>query len=40
MKPIFTIDKLIESAEKFCKIENCENHIELIGVTDGIIIYE
>lgn len=35
MKPILTIDLLIESARKFCEIESKENHVELIGVTDG-----
>ncbi len=35
MKPILTIDALIESARQFCEIESRENHVELIGVTDG-----
>lgn len=35
MKPVLTIDELIESARRFCEIESCENHVELIGVTDG-----
>ena len=35
MKPVLTIDKLIESARRFCEIESKENHVELIGVTDG-----
>lgn len=35
MKPILTIDKLIESARCFCELESRKNHIELIGVTDG-----
>ena len=35
MKPVLTIDKLIESAGRFCEIESRENHFELIGVTDG-----
>jgi hypothetical protein len=35
MKPILTIDALIESARRFCEIESSENHVELIGVTDG-----
>lgn len=35
MKPVLTINKLIESARRFCEIESCKNHIELIGVTDG-----
>lgn len=35
MKPFLTIDKLIETARRFCEIESRENHIELIGVTDG-----
>ena len=35
MKPILTIESLIESACVFCNRESCEPHIELIGVTDG-----
>lgn len=35
MKPILTIDGLIESARLFCEIESKQNHFELIGVTDG-----
>ncbi len=35
MKLILTIDKLIEAAKLFCEIESEENHIELIGTTDG-----
>lgn len=35
MKPILTIEKLIESAHQFCEMESRENHIGLIGVTDG-----
>ena len=35
MKPILTIDKLIGSAHRFCEMESRENHMELIGVTDG-----
>ena len=35
MKAVLTIDKLIEAAERFCKIESEENHVSLIGVTDG-----
>lgn len=35
MKPILTIDKLIEFAKLFCEIESRENHVGLIGVTDG-----
>lgn len=35
MKPILTIDHLIESARRFCEIESRVNHAELIGVTDG-----
>lgn len=35
MKPVLTIDRLIECARLFCEIESRENHIELIGVTDG-----
>lgn len=35
MKPVLTIDKLIETARRFCEIESKENHIELLGTTDG-----
>lgn len=35
MKPVLTIDELIKSARRFCEIESRENHIELIGITDG-----
>ncbi|MCM1060608.1 MAG: restriction endonuclease [Eubacterium sp.] len=35
MKPVLTIKELIDSAYNFCNIESRENHIELIGVTDG-----
>lgn len=35
MKPMLTIDALIESAKQFCEIASGENHAELIGVTDG-----
>ena len=35
MKSILTIKSLIEAARKFCEIESQENHIELMGVTDG-----
>lgn len=35
MKPVLTIDELIKSARLFCEIESKENHIELIGITDG-----
>lgn len=35
VKPLLTIDKLIESARRFCEMESRENHIRLIGVTDG-----
>lgn len=35
MKPELTIDKLIEAARRFCEIESKENHVYLIGVTDG-----
>jgi hypothetical protein len=35
MKPILTIDELIEAAKLFCGKESRENHVELIGVTDG-----
>ncbi|MDE7397962.1 MAG: restriction endonuclease [Oscillospiraceae bacterium] len=35
MKPVLTIDKLIDAACQFCNIESRENHTELIGVTDG-----
>lgn len=35
MKPILTIKELIEAAICFCEMESVENHVELIGVTDG-----
>ncbi len=35
MKPVLTIDELIENARSFCEIVSRENHIELIGITDG-----
>lgn len=35
MKPLLTIDTLIESARHFCEIESRKEHDELIGVTDG-----
>lgn len=35
MKPVLTIDKLIQAARQFCEMESRENHVELIGVTDG-----
>ncbi|MCC8042241.1 MAG: restriction endonuclease [Oscillospiraceae bacterium] len=35
MKPVLTIDKLIEEAGRFCEAESRENHVDLIGVTDG-----
>lgn len=35
MKPVLTIDGLIESARCFCELESRQNHVELIGVTDG-----
>lgn len=35
MKPMLTIDRLIEAAKCFCEAESRENHADLIGVTDG-----
>ncbi|MCD7747076.1 MAG: restriction endonuclease [Firmicutes bacterium] len=35
MKPVLTIDKLIDAARCFCEIESGKNHVDLIGVTDG-----
>lgn len=35
MKPILTINELIESARLFCETGSKENHVELIGITDG-----
>lgn len=35
MKPVLTINELIEAARRFCEIESRENHVVLIGVTDG-----
>ncbi|MCC0699934.1 restriction endonuclease [Clostridioides sp. ZZV15-6383] len=34
-KPVLTINRLISEAKQFCKIQSKENHIELLGVTDG-----
>ena len=28
-KPVLTIEKLVEEAKQFCKIQSKENHIEL-----------
>ena len=35
MKPALTINKLIQAARHFCETESGENHVELIGITDG-----
>ena len=35
MKPVLTIDNLIEAAKRFCEIESGKNHVDLIGITDG-----
>ena len=35
MKKILTIEELMKSAKIFCETASEENHIELIGVTDG-----
>ena len=35
MKTILTINELVKTAKLFCEIESKQNHIELIGVTDG-----
>lgn len=35
MKPVLTVDELIQAAKLFCEIESKENHVEIIGVTDG-----
>jgi len=35
MKPILTIKELIKSAKFFCEKESKENHVDLIGITDG-----
>lgn len=35
MKPVLTITELIKAAKRFCEIETRENHVDLIGVTDG-----
>ncbi len=32
---VLTIEKLIEAAKCFCEFASKENHVELIGVTDG-----
>lgn len=35
VKSKLTLNELVKSAKLFCEIESKENHIELIGVTDG-----
>lgn len=35
MKPVLTINHLIEEAKMFCEFMSNENHAELLGVTDG-----
>ncbi len=35
MKPSLNIQSLIQAAKLFCETESLENHIELVGVTDG-----
>lgn len=35
MKQVLTIEELTKAAKKFCDIQSKENHVELIGVTDG-----
>lgn len=35
MKPVLTINSLIEEAKNFCSFMSIENHCELVGVTDG-----
>lgn len=35
MKPVLTIDDLIQEAKVFCEFMSYENHVNLLGVTDG-----
>lgn len=35
MKPVLAIDELIDAARRFCEVESCKNHVNLIGITDG-----
>lgn len=35
MKPVLTIEHLIEEAKTFCEFMSLENHTALLGVTDG-----
>lgn len=35
MKPLLTIDALVQEAERFCAIETKHNHVALMGITDG-----
>lgn len=35
MKPILTIQDLIQEAKAFCDFMSKENHVDLLGVTDG-----
>lgn len=35
MKPVLTIGELIKSAKRFCEVNSKENHVALIGITDG-----
>ncbi|MCD8342791.1 MAG: restriction endonuclease, partial [Oscillospiraceae bacterium] len=35
MKPMLTISSLINEAKDFCEVMSCENHLQLLGITDG-----
>lgn len=35
MKPMLTISSLIDEAKDFCEVMSCENHLQLLGITDG-----
>ena len=35
MNPILTIESLKRAAYDFCEVESRNNHVSLIGVTDG-----
>lgn len=35
MPSMLTLTKLIEEAKAFCEDESCQNHIQLLGITDG-----
>lgn len=32
MKPMLTINRLIDEAKDFCEVMSCENHLQLLGI--------